>query len=127
MARTKNSSDNTYHFSLHALSLTSGSEELGCPTEITGQVNGTGTGNATLTLTISVATPVITGLNPSAGPVGATVTITGKNFGSTQGTSAVTFTAQQQADAWEKYIDQDTYLRSHRGEYAQRGDRKSVV
>jgi hypothetical protein len=36
------------------------------------------------------------------------------------GTSAVTFTAQQQADAWEKYIEQDAYLRSHRGEYAQR-------
>jgi len=53
--------------------------------------NATGTGKATLALTISVAAPVITSLNPSAGPVGATVTITGKNFGSTQGTSAVTF------------------------------------
>jgi hypothetical protein len=37
------------------------------------------------------------------------------------GTAAVTFTAAQQADAWEKYIEQDEYLRTHRGQYAQRG------
>ncbi len=36
-------------------------------------------------------------------------------------TPAVTFTAQQQADAWEKYISQDKYLSKHRGQYAQRG------
>jgi hypothetical protein len=33
----------------------------------------------------------------------------------------VTFTAQDQADAWEAYILQDKYLRSHRGQYAERG------
>ncbi|HXV87219.1 MAG TPA: carboxypeptidase regulatory-like domain-containing protein [Gemmatimonadales bacterium] len=33
----------------------------------------------------------------------------------------VTFTAQQQADAWEAFINQDQYLRAHRGQYAQRG------
>jgi hypothetical protein len=33
----------------------------------------------------------ITNLNPSAGPVGTSVTITGTNFGSTQGASAVKF------------------------------------
>ena len=35
--------------------------------------------------------PSIKGLTPSSGPVGTTVTITGQNFGTTQGTSTVTF------------------------------------
>ena len=42
VARTKNTSNSTYHYFLHALSLTTGAEQLGGPTEITGQVNGTG-------------------------------------------------------------------------------------
>jgi len=33
----------------------------------------------------------------------------------------VTFTAQQQADAWEAYIEQDLYLSKNRGKYAERG------
>jgi hypothetical protein len=37
------------------------------------------------------------------------------------GATAVTFTAAQQADSWEKFIEQDAYLRSHRGQYAVRG------
>ena len=32
-----------------------------------------------------------------------------------------TFTADQQAQAWEAYIQQDPYLSKHRGEYAERG------
>jgi hypothetical protein len=32
-----------------------------------------------------------------------------------------TFTAADQAAAWEAYIQQDSYLRAHRGEYAERG------
>jgi hypothetical protein len=32
-----------------------------------------------------------------------------------------TFTAAEQAAAWEAYIAQDTYLSKHRGEYAERG------
>jgi hypothetical protein len=32
-----------------------------------------------------------------------------------------TFTAAEQAAAWEAYIQQDEYLREHRGEYAKRG------
>jgi hypothetical protein len=32
-----------------------------------------------------------------------------------------TFTAAEQAAAWNTYIEQDSYLREHRGEYAQRG------
>lgn len=31
-----------------------------------------------------------------------------------------TFTVQQQADAWDAYIEQDKYLSAHRGEYAAR-------
>jgi len=34
--------------------------------------------------------------------------------------SGVTFTAAQQAEAWEAYIKQDAYLSEHRGEYAER-------
>lgn len=34
---------------------------------------------------------------------------------------AATFTAQQQMDAWDKYINQDAYLSKNRGHYAQRG------
>jgi hypothetical protein len=34
--------------------------------------------------------------------------------------TATTFTAAQQADAWEKYIQQDNYLRPRRGQYAER-------
>ncbi len=33
----------------------------------------------------------------------------------------VTFTAAQQAAAWDAYISQDPYLSKHRGQYAQRG------
>ena len=34
-----------------------------------------------------------------------------------------TFTAAEQAAAWEAYIAQDTYLSKHRGQYAERGGR----
>lgn len=37
------------------------------------------------------------------------------------GGQPVTFTAQQQADAWEAYIQQDKYLSANRGQYAERG------
>jgi hypothetical protein len=35
--------------------------------------------------------------------------------------TATTFTAQQQVEAFERYISQDNYLSKHRGEYARRG------
>jgi hypothetical protein len=38
-----------------------------------------------------VVPPSITSLNPTAGPVGTSVTITGASFGATQGTSTITF------------------------------------
>src|SRR6185369_6847942 len=46
VAKTKRTSDSTYHFFLHALGLTSGAEQLAGPTEITGQVTGSGTGSS---------------------------------------------------------------------------------
>ena len=45
VSRTKNTTDSTYHDYLHALNLTTGSEQLGGPVEITGQVSGTGDGS----------------------------------------------------------------------------------
>jgi hypothetical protein len=39
---------------------------------------------------------------------------------STTGANARTFTAEQQAQAFETYINNDPYLSAHRGEYAQR-------
>jgi hypothetical protein len=44
-----------------------------------------------VTFTVSTPAPNITNLNPTSGVVGTAVTITGTNFGSTQGTSTVTF------------------------------------
>jgi hypothetical protein len=35
-------------------------------------------------------------------------------------TGGVTFTAQQQAEAWERFIMQDSYLRNNRGSYVER-------
>ncbi len=35
--------------------------------------------------------------------------------------SGTTYTAEQQAAAWDAYIEQDKYLSAHRGEYAERG------
>ena len=40
-----------------------------------------------------LATPTVTSLNPASGPVGSTVTITGTNFGATQGTVSFNGTA----------------------------------
>src|SRR6266568_8302465 len=44
-----------------------------------------------LPLNLDAASPTITSLSPTSGAVGASVTITGTNFGSTQGTSSVKF------------------------------------
>jgi hypothetical protein len=42
-------------------------------------------------------------------------------FTSGSGDNQRTWTPQQQADAWDAYIEQDDYLRSRRGQYAERG------
>ena len=59
----------------------------------TGSVVVTASGTVSNAVSFSVpgTGPSITGLSPSSGPVGALVTITGTNFGATQGGSAVTF------------------------------------
>jgi hypothetical protein len=44
-----------------------------------------------LIFTVTMPGPSITSLNPTSGAVGTAVTITGANFGATQGTSTVTF------------------------------------
>jgi hypothetical protein len=43
------------------------------------------------------------------------------NFSTFTHTNGRVFTAAEQAAAWETYIQQDSYLRKHRGEYAERG------
>src|SRR5438477_1002508 len=63
--------------------------------------SGATTGNVVVTVggvasngvsfTVTVPPPSITSLNPTSGVVGTSVTITGVNFGATQGTSTVTF------------------------------------
>jgi len=46
VAKTKNDTDSSYHFFLHALDVRSGTEQLGGPIEIIGQVNGGGAGSS---------------------------------------------------------------------------------
>jgi hypothetical protein len=46
VAKTKNNNDSSYHFFLHALDVRSGTEQLGGPIEIIGQVNGGGVGSS---------------------------------------------------------------------------------
>lgn len=45
----------------------------------------------TSNFTVTLPAPAISSLTPSSGPVGASITIAGSNFGATQGTSTVTF------------------------------------
>src|SRR4029077_3819931 len=63
--------------------------------------NGATTGNVVVTVgtvasngvpfTVTSPGPSIFSLNPTSGPVGTSITITGANYGATQGTSTVTF------------------------------------
>jgi YD repeat-containing protein len=68
----------------------------------TGPVVVTVDGQSSNGVTFSVALrPVISLLNPSSGIVGQSITITGSNFGATQGTSTVTFNSTTAtATAW---------------------------
>ena len=53
-------------------------------------VNASGVNSNGVSFTV-IAAPSITSLSPTSGAVGASVTITGTNFGSTQGTGSVSF------------------------------------
>ncbi len=69
----------------------------------TGNVVVTASGVATSGVSFTVLpTPTITSLSPSSGAIGASVTITGTNYGSTQGTSTVKFngTAATSITSW---------------------------
>jgi outer membrane protein assembly factor BamB len=46
VAKTKDTSNNTYHQNLHALDITTGAEKLGSPVEITASVSGSGSGSS---------------------------------------------------------------------------------
>jgi len=50
-----------------------------------------GSYDSLITVPLPVSAPAITNVSPGAGPVGTSVTITGSNFGATQGTSTVKF------------------------------------
>lgn len=50
-----------------------------------------GSSSTAIAETVTPPKPSITSVSPASAPVGATVTITGPNFGATQGTSTVTF------------------------------------
>lgn len=68
---------------------------------VTVTVNGVVSNAATFTAATQQQPPAITALNPTSGPVGSSVTITGSNFGTTQGTSAVRFgTTSATVTAW---------------------------
>jgi hypothetical protein len=43
-----------------------------------------------------------------------------EQYSVTVGTNTITFTPEQQADAWEAFIQQDPYLSKNRGKYAER-------
>src|SRR6266446_3167809 len=54
-------------------------------------VNGANVTGVNFTATATTVAPSITSLNPTSGVLGTPVTITGANFGTTQGTSSVAF------------------------------------
>jgi RHS repeat-associated protein len=80
---------------------TAGTPTSWTPTSIIVPVPGTATSGDVLVTVSSLTsnpipftvsqTPTITSLSPTAGPVGTSVTISGVNFGTTQGTSTVSF------------------------------------
>ncbi len=65
---------------------------LSAPNSTTGPVVVTVGGVASQeVINFTYLAPIISGLNPTSGPVGSSVTITGTNFGTSQGTSKVAF------------------------------------
>jgi endoglucanase len=60
-------------------------------TPVTVVANGFGSNALNFTVTTAPPPPAIGSLSPTSGPVGASLTISGSNFGATQGTSTVRF------------------------------------
>jgi YD repeat-containing protein len=82
--------DGSYTFS----ALTAGSYDVSA--FLSGYFAATRTGtlvpaNGTVTVNFSLVAPTIIGLSPSSGAVGTVVTITGSHFGTSQGSSSLTF------------------------------------
>ena len=80
-------------------------------------VGGLASNGVSFTVTVP---PSITSLSPTSGPVGTAVTITGSNFGATQGTSTIRFNGDDR-DADELVGDE------HRRTGAQRARRRGTV
>ena len=53
-----------------------------------------------MTFTVQVPTPSITGLSPTSGTAGTSVSVSGMNFGATQGSSTVTFNGVPAVATW---------------------------
>lgn len=81
-------------------------------TSITAKVPALAAGSVNVTVTVggnasnsepftAIAVPVLTSLSPNSGAAGSSVTLTGSNFGATQGTSTVNFgTTTATVTAW---------------------------
>jgi hypothetical protein len=80
-----------YSYSLNTTTLSNGNHVL---TAVATDTSGNATTSAGVAVKVSnnaAAVPSITSLNPTSGVVGSSVTVTGTNFGTTQGTSTVKF------------------------------------
>jgi endoglucanase len=68
---------------------------------VTVVVNGVSSNASTFTVVTQQQTPAISALNPTSGAVGSSVTVSGSNFGASQGTSTVRFgTANASISSW---------------------------
>jgi hypothetical protein len=79
-----------YSYALNTSALSNGNHSL---TAVATDTSGNATTSAVVTVNVSnsALAPSISSLSPTSGLVGVAVTISGTNFGATQGTSAVTF------------------------------------
>jgi len=79
-----------YSYALNTAALANGNHSL---TAVATDTVGNATTSAVVTVNVNngASAPSITSLNPTSGLLGVAVTISGANFGATQGTSAVTF------------------------------------
>ena len=73
---------------------------------VTTTVNGVSSNAATFTVTAVTQAPAISTLNPTSGAVGASVTVSGSNFGTSQGTSTVRFgSTNATVTSWSNTLD----------------------